>query len=792
MRRLSALTALATVLALVILPPSPAEAIGIGSGPSGAIGGSGGPESPGALVPVSPTRMLDTRTADAVGPDSSISFRVAGRDGIPAAVSAVVFNLTVTEAQSYGFISAYASGSPRPDTSNLNFGGGQTVPNLVTVPVGTDGKVTLFNRSSGTTHLIADVTGYYLPGTPNLPGAFSSLTPTRMLDTRTSTAVRPDSSVSFQVAGRNGVPAAVSAVVFNLTVTEAQSYGFISAYPFGALRPDTSNLNFGGGQTVPNLLTVPVGTDGKVTLYNRSSGTTHLIADVAGYYLPGTPNLPGAFSSLAPTRMLDTRAAAAVGPDSSVSFQVAGRDGVPAAVSAVVFNLTVTEAQSHGFISAYPSGPPRPDTSNLNFRGGQTVPNLVTVPVGTDGKVTLFNRSSGTTQLIADVAGYYLPGSAAGSVWTWGAYYQETGTVPYQISGLSGVTELAGTSTKYALLHDGTVRAWGNNSVGQFGNGTITEGMLTYSVRPVQVSGLTDVKSVSASYASGFSVLGNGTVLAWGANLYGILGNGTETDSSVPVQVSGLTGVKSLTTTAFTAYAVLTDGTVRAWGWNGNGQLGNGTTANSSIPVPVPGLTGVKSIATIANTAYAVLEDGSVRSWGNNGFGQLGNGTAIDSNVPVQVVGLSNVVSMVSSSGLTAYAVLSDGTVRAWGRGASGQLGNGTTTSSALPAEVAGLTGVTSMAAGFRSAYAVLGDGTLWAWGDNSQGQLGTGDTINSSVPVQIHSQTSVKSVASIHTTAQALLSDGTVWAWGSNTGERKGTKPEKVVGLSDISSLLP
>jgi len=371
--------------------------------------GKAGGQLPGTFNPVSPTRALDTRNGSPVAKDSAVSFQVAGVNGIPAKVSAVVFNLTVTQPRSFGFITAYASGAARPVASNLNFDKGQTVPNLVTVPVGANGKVTLFNRSSGSSHLIADVTGYYVTGTPSTAGSFKSLSPARLLDTRNSSAVAANTPVSFQVAGVNGIPASVAAVVFNLTVTQPKSLGFVTAYASGAARPNASNLNFSKGQTVPNLVTVPVGANGKVTLFNSSPGTSQLIADVSGYYLPGTPTATGAFKAVGPTRILDTRNTFSVAADSPVSVQVAGARGVPAGALAAVFNLTVTSPKSFGFVTAFPSGSPRPNASNLNFSTGQTVPNLVSVPLGSDGKVTLFNRSGGSAQLIADLAGYFLP-----------------------------------------------------------------------------------------------------------------------------------------------------------------------------------------------------------------------------------------------------------------------------------------------------------------------------------------------------------------------------------------------
>jgi hypothetical protein len=365
---------------------------------------------PGTFVPITPSRMLDTRKSSPVGKDATVSFQVGGVNGIPAKVASVVFNLTVTSPQADGYITAYASGTDRPNASNLNFLAGQTVPNLVTVPVGNDGKVTLFNRSDKSSQLIADVTGYYVTGTPSTPGSFRSLAPSRILDTRAGAPVGANTPLSLQVAGVAGIPAGAAAVVFNLTVAEARAPGYITAYASGRQgeAPNASNLNFLKGQIVPNLVTVPVGADGKVALLNASSGATHLVADVTGYYLPGNPTAPGAFKAVGPVRALDTRNTRSPAlHDAAVTFQVGGANGVPASVSAVVFNLTVTEPQDFGFVTAF-SGPTVPEASNLNFLKGQTVPNLVVVPVGSDGRVSLFNRSDGSSQLIADIAGYFL------------------------------------------------------------------------------------------------------------------------------------------------------------------------------------------------------------------------------------------------------------------------------------------------------------------------------------------------------------------------------------------------
>jgi hypothetical protein len=123
---------------------------------------------------------------------------------------------------------------------------------------------------------------------------------------------------------------------------------------------------------------------------------------------------PGGFTSLAPSRLLDTRSgvgvvkAAAVAAGGTVHLQVTGRGGVPAAgVSAVVLNVTVTAPAAAGFLTVYGDGTALPGASNLNFVKSQSVPNLVIAPVGANGKVALFNGSGGTVQLVADVSGYW-------------------------------------------------------------------------------------------------------------------------------------------------------------------------------------------------------------------------------------------------------------------------------------------------------------------------------------------------------------------------------------------------
>ena len=533
------------------------------------------------------------------------------------------------------------------------------------------------------------------------------MAPTRFLDTRTKTAVGADSVLSFQAAGVHGVPSSAAAVVFNLTATEGQSAGYVTAYPGGITRPASSNLNYSKDQTVPNLVTVPVGAGGQVSLFDRSSGTVQLVADVAGYFLPGKPGAPGLFQALAPSRVLDTRESSSAGADASVSFRVAGVNGVPVGAASVVFNLTVTEPESFGFVSAYASGTDRSAASNVNYAKGQTVPNLVTVPVGADGKVTLFNRSAGKADLIADVAGYHLPGTATdGAAYTWGSdYLGEAGTgygagsqTPEQVLGIDATTVKAAYYSRYALLRNGTVKAWGGNAAGQLGNGTTSD-----AVNPVTVRGLANVAGIDAGYQTAYAVLKDGTVRAWSANSHGQLGDGTAVGSAVPVQVKSLAGIAAVTPAGSTTYARSTDGKVWSWGSNSGMALGAGDTSNSTVatvPTQIPGVAGATSVPPGCSVATrSSAGDGRALGWGYNRRGELGNGTTTDTVVALPVQGLQGAQQLSVNSG-NGYALASDGSVYAWGRNQNGQLGNGTTTDSTAALKVAGLTGVRSIVAG--------------------------------------------------------------------------------------------
>ncbi len=378
------------------------------------------PPIAGGVTPLTPARILDTRVDNgASGPVQAthvISVQVEGHGGVPASgVGAVVLNVTVTDPQFGGYLTVYPDGVTRPATSNLNFLKGETIPNLVVAPVGSDGKVDFYNGSGGTVQIIGDVSGWFASGTAGA-GGLTPLTPARILDTRVNNGVSgpvpAEGEVSLQVEGHGGVPASgVGAVVLNVTVTDPQLGGYLTVYPDGVTRPATSNLNFLKGETIPNLVVAPVGSDGKVDFYNGSGGTVQILGDVSGWFASGSAGA-GGLTPLTPARILDTRVNNGVsGPvpaEGEVSLQVVGRGGVPAyGVGAVILNVTVTSPQIGGYITVYPDGFTRPVTSNLNFLKGETIPNLVVAPVGSDGKVDFYNGSGGTVQILGDVSGWW-------------------------------------------------------------------------------------------------------------------------------------------------------------------------------------------------------------------------------------------------------------------------------------------------------------------------------------------------------------------------------------------------
>jgi len=372
-----------------------------------------------------------------------------------------------------------------------------------------------------------------------------------------------------------------------------------------------------------------------------------------------------------------------------------------------------------------------------------------------------------------------------------------SGVAPLTGAGASRATIAAGEYHSVALLQDGTVRTWGYNNFAQLGDGTTTSSNV-----PVTVTGLSTAVGVAAGDLFTLALLSDGTVRTWGFGGLGQLGNGTyQFSSTVPVTVTGLSNVVGLSAGNGHGVALLADGTVQTWGSNSDGQLGTGGTNyfGSNVPVRVNGLDTAAAVVAGDNSTMALLSDGTVRAWGNNDAGQLGTGTTADSLVPAPVPGVSTATSIAMGE-KHSLAGLADGTALAWGNNDNGQLGTGTTTSSTTPVSVINLNGVVSVAAGSQHSLALMNDGTARAWGLGSDGQLGTGRSqFQSTVPVAVAGLSTITRLVAGQYHSLALLSDGTMRAWGfgvfgqlgNNTGSGS-TTPVAVTGLSTVAQPTP
>ena len=490
-----------------------------------------------------------------------------------------------------------------------------------------------------------------------------------------------------------------------------------------------------------------------------------------------------------------------------------------------------------------------------------------------------------------------------GTVWAWGDnYYGQLGNggyidrnQPVQASGLTDVKEIsAGGFHSMALKNDGMVWAWGENYHGQLGIGNVGDNLPR--ITPVEVSVLTDVTAISAGGNHSLAIKNNDTVWAWGYGQYGQLGNGTTSSDEIePLQITGLTDVLKIIAGWNHSLAIKSDGTVLSWGMNFCGQLGDGTTTHKLQPVQITDFTNVTGIFANECHTVAFMSDGSVWSWGRNLSGELGDGTFNNRNVPGQslinliteapppeqtpapvvttesqtvysssiiIEGTAVPVSTIRITGgsetttgladsegnfsiqvflslydvnnlnITAQAegkamsdsitvyithepselpdampesklsaghdhslfLKGDGKVWSWGGNNSGQLGSGNLENSAEPVEVLGLTDVRAVSAGSDHSLALKSDGTVWAWGDNFNGQLGDGTLVNRNEPVQVSGLSDVIAVSGGAWHSLALKSDGTVWAWGDNFNGQLGdgswenrNEPVQVSGFTDV-----
>ncbi len=354
------------------------------------------------------------------------------------------------------------------------------------------------------------------------------------------------------------------------------------------------------------------------------------------------------------------------------------------------------------------------------------------------------------------------------------------------VAEVGAVQVAAGGVHTCALLTNGTVTCWGYNYWGQLGTAT-NNGTGTANPTPTVVAGLAGVTQIAAGGDHTCALLTNGTVMCWGYNRWGQLGNatnnGTSNASPTPTLVAGLTGVTQIAAGLDHTCALLASTAVTCWGYNHSGQLGNGTNIGNSnanpTPAAVTGLSGVTQITSGHDHTCALLSAGGITCWGSNLFGQLGtaanSGTSAANPTPTGGPGLTNAF-RVAAGGDHTCAVYLFGAVACWGSNLYGQLGNVTNSGSSNPNPAligSGFSnGVGQIATG-NAHTCVVTTGTVTCWGDNQEGELGNATnngTFNANpTPTPVAALAGVTQMGGGQDHTCALLSNGAIACWGSN-----------------------
>ncbi len=371
---------------------------------------------PGATyTAITPTRVLDTRNgtglSGAFHANVARDFQVTNGGTIPSNAVAVTGNLTVTKQTKPGYVILAPTGGS--STSTINFPAGDNRANGVTVALSGSGTLNAIYRAAAgaTTHLLFDVTGYFVDGGGG--ASYFPLTPTRVLDTRNGTglsgAFHANVARDFQVTNGGSIPSNAVAVTGNLTVTKQTKPGYVILAPTGG--SSTSTLNFPAGDNRANGVTVALSGSGTLNaIYRAVAGaTTHLLFDVTGYFVAGTSG--ASWFPLAPTRVLDTRngtgLSGAFHANAGRDLQVTNGGSIPNDATAITGNLTVTQQTKAGYIILAPVA--GTSTSTINFPVNDNRANGVTVALSGSGKLNAIYRAAAgaTTHLLLDVTGYF-------------------------------------------------------------------------------------------------------------------------------------------------------------------------------------------------------------------------------------------------------------------------------------------------------------------------------------------------------------------------------------------------
>jgi len=318
-----------------------------------------------------------------------------------------------------------------------------------------------------------------------------------------------------------------------------------------------------------------------------------------------------------------------------------------------------------------------------------------------------------------------------------------------------------------ARLADGSTRCWGDNQLGELGDGSTNSSQV-----PRTVVGLSDVAKIQTGNANSCAVMVDGTVRCWGSDLHGQFGDGATGAYSTPMTAFGGAVVRQLSLGQYHACAIYDDGHVGCTGLNAQGQLGDGGTIERHTPIAVPGLSGVQQIATAANATCALLSDQTVSCWGEAAL--LDPCATSDAPpTPPTPVGVSNALKIAAGGG-HACALLADHTVTCWGSNLHGEVGapppaGSTCTSGHRPVVAAGLTGVMDVTAGGSHTCALMNDGaSMMCWGSNKYGLVGGGGPGDSYSPPTSFGFFEVTQQAAGYASNCAVWGGGTLSCWGA------------------------
>jgi alpha-tubulin suppressor-like RCC1 family protein len=338
--------------------------------------------------------------------------------------------------------------------------------------------------------------------------------------------------------------------------------------------------------------------------------------------------------------------------------------------------------------------------------------------------------------------------------------------VAVAVSGVRDMTRVVAAGRHaFSLTASGEVWGWGADSAGHVSG--LAPGGVTVPKRVAQNFG--SVRSVHAGQRASFAVLTDGRVIAWGDNSVGGLGDGGVLATGVPV-LSRVSQVQSIAVSPSRAIALKVDGTVTTL------QLARAGT-DPVVETTVPGLVNITAVfaAHFSEIYYAIDRNGQVFVWGENRHGGFANGSKSEATAPpVAITTLPGPVDTLSTSGTHTLARLRDGRVFAWGQNASGQLGDGTTSERLTPVAIP-LTNVTQVAAGVSHSLARRADGSVMSWGEANFTGLNRGQ--NTLVPTRIDSLADIDAVAAGYWASAALRRDGVVFVFGeSRPGSSEAT----------------